>query len=90
LYCPGCGSQRAIHQVLHGHILTGLKYNYLIGFLALVLSYMLYVFIAQEYFKKPIKNVLHKPLVTKLILLVVILFWVFRNIPFYPFNILAP
>jgi hypothetical protein len=90
LYCPGCGSQRAIHQILHGHIFTGLKYNYLIGFLTLVLGYMLYVFIIKEYFKKPIKNVFHKPIATKLILLVVILFWILRNIPIYPFNILAP
>ncbi|WP_417855502.1 DUF2752 domain-containing protein [Xanthomarina gelatinilytica] len=90
LYCPGCGSQRAIHQILHGNILTGLNYNYLIGFLTLVLSYMLYVYIAQEYLKKPIKNLLYKPLATKVILVVVVLFWILRNIPFYPFNILAP
>lgn len=90
LYCPGCGSQRAIHQILHGHILIGLKYNYLIGFLVLVLCYQLYVFILQNYFHKNLKNLLHKPLATKLILVVVMLFWVLRNINFYPFSLLAP
>ncbi|MCX7547664.1 DUF2752 domain-containing protein [Xanthomarina sp. F1114] len=90
LYCPGCGSQRAIHQILHGHITTGLKFNYLIGFLTLVLSYQLYVFIVQAYFNKSVKNLLHKPLTTKLILIVVLLFWILRNIPFYPFSLLAP
>lgn len=51
---------------------------------------MLYVYIAQEYLKKPIKNLLYKPLATKVILVVVVLFWILRNIPLYPFNILAP
>jgi len=25
--CPGCGSQRAIHQLLHGDILAAFRYN---------------------------------------------------------------
>jgi len=90
LYCPGCGSQRAIHQLLHGNLLTGLKFNYLIGFLVVVLAYQCYVFVAIRYFHRTIKNLLHKPIATKLILVVVILFWVFRNIPSYPFHLLAP
>ncbi|HLV13690.1 MAG TPA: DUF2752 domain-containing protein [Xanthomarina sp.] len=90
LYCPGCGSQRAIHQLLHGKLFIGLKHNYLIGLLAIVLSYQLYVFISEVYFNKTIKNLLHKPISTQLILVVVVLFWVFRNIPYYPFILLAP
>ncbi|MCX7550423.1 DUF2752 domain-containing protein [Xanthomarina sp. F2636L] len=90
LYCPGCGSQRAIHQILHGQIMAGLKYNYLIGFLVLVLGYQLYVYISQEQFNKNTKNILHKPMATKFILILVIFFWILRNIPFYPFNTLAP
>ena len=30
LLCPGCGSQRAIHQLLHGHIVTSFQYNQLL------------------------------------------------------------
>ncbi len=26
-YCPGCGGLRALHQLLHGHLLTALKSN---------------------------------------------------------------
>ena len=29
-YCPGCGSQRAIHAFLHGHFWEGIQYNYLL------------------------------------------------------------
>lgn len=27
--CPGCGSQRAVHQLLHGQILEALRLNFL-------------------------------------------------------------
>lgn len=27
LDCPGCGSQRAIHALLHGHVLEALRFN---------------------------------------------------------------
>src|SRR5438105_383257 len=27
LLCPGCGSLRAMHQLLHGHLLAALHYN---------------------------------------------------------------
>ncbi len=28
--CPGCGSQRAIHAFLNGHVWEGIQYNYLL------------------------------------------------------------
>lgn len=27
IYCPGCGSQRAVHQLLHGDWLQAFRYN---------------------------------------------------------------
>jgi hypothetical protein len=30
LYCPGCGSLRALHQLLHGHIGAALRFNALL------------------------------------------------------------
>jgi hypothetical protein len=30
LYCPGCGSQRAAYQLLHGHVLEALRCNALL------------------------------------------------------------
>jgi len=35
--CPGCGSQRAIHQLLHGNIYSAFKLN---PFIILMLPYM--------------------------------------------------
>jgi hypothetical protein len=30
LNCPGCGSMRAIHQLLHGHVVTAARFNLLL------------------------------------------------------------
>ena len=90
LYCPGCGSQRAIHQILNGNILTGLSHNFLIILLVLVLAYDAVVISINSTLKKSYKNSLHKSTTTYVILVLVILFWVFRNIDLYPFSILAP
>ncbi len=90
LYCPGCGSQRAIHQILHGHILKGLSHNFLIILLIFVLSCDAIILLMNSILKRKLKNILHKPIITYLILALVILFWFLRNIDLYPFSILAP
>ena len=27
LFCPGCGTLRALHQLLHGHLMTAIDFN---------------------------------------------------------------
>jgi len=90
LYCPGCGSQRAAHQMLHGHFIEGLKHNYLIGLLALVLIYEFFMLFINKILNKNIYNILHNSKVTIGILILVILFWILRNINIFPFTELAP
>ena len=90
LYCPGCGSQRAAHSFLNGDVISGFKYNWLIALLFIILCYMLIIEIAQRFFNYRVHNMLHQSIVTKGILIFVLLFWIMRNIPLYPFNMLAP
>jgi uncharacterized membrane protein len=90
IYCPGCGSQRAAHQILNGHIIEGLRHNYLIGLLAIVLLYQGFIYIMNDLLNKHIPNVLHQSKVTLGILIAVILFWILRNINLFPFTELAP
>lgn len=90
IYCPGCGSQRAAHQILNGNIIEGIRHNYLIGLLVIVLLYQVFTYIMNDMFNKNIPNLLHKSKVTFSILIIIILFWILRNINLFPFTELAP
>ena len=89
-YCPGCGSQRAIHNLLNGNFLLAIRHNFLIVLLFTVLIYEGFLLILQRVFNKSFYNPFHSTIITKIILVIVILFWVFRNINIYPFSELAP
>ncbi|AMC10357.1 hypothetical protein Lupro_03420 [Lutibacter profundi] len=90
LYCPGCGSQRATHQLLHLNILGVLQQNilYLLG--VLLIGYHLIVTSLNLFFKKHIYNYMYHPKTPIIILIIVVVFWILRNIPYYPFTLLAP
>ena len=90
LYCPGCGSQRAMHDLLHGDILSGFKHNLLMSVLFFILGYQFFHALISMIKKKELPNIFHRTIVTNGILVFVIAFWVLRNIPQYPFNLLAP
>lgn len=90
LYCPGCGSQRATHQLLNLNIAGVLQQNLLYFFGIIVFIYHYSIVGMHHFFKKDYYNYLNHPKTPIIILIFVILFWVFRNIPIYPFNLLAP
>jgi hypothetical protein len=90
IYCPGCGSQRAMHQIIHGNIIEGLRHNYLIALLGIVLLYQALLFMVHKLYNKSFYNILHQSLTIKIILVLILVFWLLRNIRFYPFTELAP
>ena len=90
IYCPGCGSQRAIHDVLHFNIKEVIGHN---------LLFLLALFIAIYHFtieginlitKNKINNILYHPKTPIILLVIIIIFWILRNVPYYPFTLLAP
>jgi hypothetical protein len=88
--CPGCGSQRAIYCLLHGNLKEAIRYNLLlvisIPFLAIHFSYKL----RSAILKKDLRwNIVYHPLTPKIIFVVVMLFWLMRNIPVHPFDYLS-
>ncbi|MCF7956272.1 MAG: DUF2752 domain-containing protein [Phycisphaerae bacterium] len=90
LYCAGCGTLRGLHQLLHGNLVAAMGLNPL---MVLSLPYLGYA-----YFSLWSKVTRGKPLPSKFIpakwlwmlLAAIILFAIVRNIPVYPFTILAP
>ncbi|RNC87118.1 MAG: DUF2752 domain-containing protein [Winogradskyella sp.] len=90
LHCPGCGSQRATHDLLHLRIGEALMHNIVIVIIAILLLSKLYAYITKRYNQKYYYNLSHKPYFTYAIVVVVFLYWILRNIPAYPFTELAP
>jgi len=88
LYCPGCGVQRSFHALLNGHIITAVDYNLLfILFLPLIIYFILAFALGK---KHAATSFIYKPVFSFTVLIVVVSFWILRNIPFAPFSWLAP
>jgi hypothetical protein len=90
IYCPGCGSQRATHHLLNFNILGLLQQNIFYFIVLLMVVYHLVITSINIFFKKHLYNYLYHPKTPIIFLIFLILFWIFRNIPYFPFNLLAP
>ncbi len=78
-YCPGCGNTRALSALLHGHLGESLKKN------IILIPAIIVVLLLLAYPKLAFNRVFAWS-----ISVVVILFFILRNIPYYPFSLLAP
>ena len=88
--CPGCGSQRAINALLHGNLKSAAGDNFLLVASLPFLAVHFFYKIKSAYLKTDTRwAILYNPLTPKIIFCVVVLFWVFRNIPVSPFSYLA-
>lgn len=91
LYCPGCGSSRAVHNLLHGRFLKALDLNPL---MVLSIPFVVYLFIADMGIHLGKKVIFKRPVFSHgvyiIIMCLIIVYWILRNIPFFPFTILAP
>lgn len=85
LTCPGCGSTRAMHQILHGHFAAAFMLNPLF---LLAIPFLLYAFLRYSVVVMrggiPRQNALPASYIYALFVIVVS-FWIFRNTPLYPF-----
>jgi predicted membrane protein len=90
-HCPGCGSQRALSALLHGDILQSLNYNLLMVFSLPLVIYSATVAVVNGFRnEKIVQRFFYSPMFVKVVLAVVIIFFIARNIPVYPFSLLAP
>lgn len=87
-YCPGCGSQRALSAILHGKIGDAFHDNVL---MVLFLPLLCYWFFTSILLKETrALTIFYNPVFGRVVLIAVVGFWLLRNIPAYPFSILAP
>lgn len=91
LYCPGCGGTRATYYLAHGDLLKAFGFNQLY---VIFLPFMAYLYILNFGIKINGKAIMPMPRMDLkfciILIIIFIVFCVLRNIPFYPFNMLAP
>ena len=79
LRCPGCGSQRAIHALLHLQFKDAFMFNPLvvisIPFLVLLVTASILKDSHPQFYNK-----MNSSLISKLLLVIFILWWIVRNI----------
>jgi hypothetical protein len=89
LLCPGCGSLRALHQLLHGHLVTAFRFNPV-----LVVSLPLLAGFAVLYSLKKQRCEPARPLFTSRWLwamgIIFLAFSIWRNLPGAPTLITPP
>ena len=91
VYCPGCGATRATYELLHGDLWLAFRYNPLLIVGIPFIIFLLLLLIGISINDKPIlSESLLSPTLVRVVLVVIISFWILRNIPLFPFTLLAP
>ena len=83
-YCPGCGSQRAIHDLAHFRILDALSHNLL---MVIILPTGLFMYL---FSRKRFNDIMYHPKSPYIIFGIIAIYWIIRNLDFAPFHYLAP
>lgn len=89
LYCPGCGSGRAVSALFHGRPAEALTYNILLP----ILGIPCLIVLVREYLRIVFPGLGIKPAaisqrMTGILTAIIFAFWILRNIP--AFDFLAP
>jgi hypothetical protein len=91
LYCPGCGTTRMLHALLHLRVLEAFDHNPLYFFLLPLVAYYLVAGYLRIVAARPVLPELRLPQWSTVLLgVVVFAFTIARNLPWYPFTLLAP
>jgi hypothetical protein len=89
-YCPGCGTTRGLHRLLHGDLLGALHANMLMIITVPYLLHRLIAYLVLHLLGKKLPSIILPPIWVKLLAGFTIVFWLVRNIPVYPFTLLVP
>lgn len=90
LYCPGCGTLRALHQLTLGHPVAALDLNPLMVLLLPFVAYFLASHAMLAVTGRPLRGFFVRPELIWALLGVVLVYGILRNVPAYPLILLAP
>jgi hypothetical protein len=83
--CPGCGTTRGIHRLLHGDISGAFQFNPLMMLVLPILFFVLVRHTIDVFRHQPLRSNRLSPGYIWVFFVVVMTFWIFRNTPYYPF-----
>jgi hypothetical protein len=90
LYCPGCGTRSALIQLAGGNLYAAFRLNPLtVLALPTLVLFTISQFLTAFTGRSLVRLRLHPALIWGLFVLIVI-YWIGRNIPLYPFTLLQP
>ena len=91
LHCPGCGMTRAVDAVFHGRIAEGFRFH-AVGLIVLGLAVLFVAMRLPAWLRGASGPVLPQIRGQAMAWIVggLLVFWVLRNIPCWPFTLLAP
>jgi hypothetical protein len=84
--CPGCGGTRAAHQLFTGHLATAVDFNVLAVLAMPLILWSLFVSVTAMLGGPRWRGISLSPQWTRIALVVLVAFWVLRNIPVFPFS----
>lgn len=88
--CPGCGLTRGFHALFHGDLLGALHFNLFVPFFFIVLAYFGAALFLVAVRGRGLSFDFFRPWMVYAFLIAVLVFGVARNVPVYPFTLLAP
>jgi Protein of unknown function (DUF2752) len=89
-YCPGCGSLRAIHALLHGDLRQAWAMNALTVMLLPFIAYGLASALHFQLRGRALPGPMLPAAWIRALCVAIILFGIARNLPLHPFDLLAP
>ena len=90
LSCPGCGATRGMHQLLNGDLTAALDYNALLMLFVPMIIYFVLNLVSVAVRGQTLGIGKLPPAGIWAFAVVLFVFGVLRNLPLYPFTILAP
>lgn len=85
--CPGCGTTRGLHCLLHGDVVGAFQFNPLMMVMLPFLLYALVRYTNAVMRGQPMRGNQLNAKYIWLLFFVVLTFWIVRNTPFYPFPV---
>lgn len=89
-YCPGCGSLRAMHQLMHGNLFAAWAMNPLTVILLPFIVYGLASSLVLGLWGKRLPHLFVPAVWIRSLAIAIVIFGIVRNLPLHPFDWLAP